>query len=86
MQVNISGAKFSSIVGIGENIRSLSKKNGKEYLMLNRGINSVCNIELTEVVKYIDFNSNDIQVYPTAQGRHDLRKAINKVSQLPEGE
>ncbi len=78
IKFNKSGAKFSSIVGIGEEIRKLSKETGKEYLMLNRGINAVTNINLQEIVKLIDFNSNDIQVYPPARGSVELKQAINQ--------
>lgn len=77
MQINVSGAKLSAIVGIGEKIKKLSAQNGKEYLFLNRGINSVCHIDLREVVKTIDFNSNDMQVYPPGKGRKSFRDAIN---------
>ena len=75
---NKSGAKFSSIVGIGETIRQLSAETGEEYLMLNRGVNAVTNIDLREVVKLIDFNANDIQVYPPASGSLELKNAINQ--------
>jgi aspartate aminotransferase len=78
MKIHVSGAKLSSIVGIGEKIKRLSAENGKEYLFLNRGINSVCNIDLSEVVKTIDFNSDAMQVYPTGKGRKTLREAINQ--------
>ncbi len=78
MKINISEAKLSSIVGIGEKIKRLSAENGKEYLYLNRGINSVCNINLSEVIKSIDFNSDEIQVYPPGNGRKPLREAINR--------
>lgn len=75
---NKSGAKFSAIVGIGEKIRNQSKKTGQEYLMLNRGVNAVTNIDLSKVVKQIDFNNNEIQVYPPARGSLELKKAINQ--------
>ncbi len=78
MIVKNSGARLSSIVGIGEKIKELSAKNGKEYLFLNRGINSVCNIDLREVVKSIDFNSDTLQTYPPGKGRKPLRDAINQ--------
>jgi len=74
---NKSGAKFSAIVGIGEKIKKLSQETGQEYLMLNRGINAVTNIDLSEVVKLIDFNSGEIQYYPPARGNIDLKNAIN---------
>ena len=56
MNIKRSGAKFSKIVGIGQKIKELNKKNGKEYLFLNRGVNAVCNIDLSEVIGNIDFN------------------------------
>jgi aspartate aminotransferase len=73
-----SGAKFSAIVGIGEKIKKLSKETGQEYLMLNRGINAVTNIDLSKVIKLIDFNSGEIQYYPPARGHIELKNAINK--------
>lgn len=75
--VNKSGATFSSIVGIGEKLKKLSEATKEEYLMLNRGVNAVCNIDLSEVIKLIDFNSNRIQVYPNNKGIEPLRDAIN---------
>lgn len=54
------------------------KETGQEYLLLNRGVNSVVNINLEEVVSQIDFNSNDIQVYPGSKGKITLREAINR--------
>ncbi|OFX53616.1 MAG: hypothetical protein A2046_14060 [Bacteroidetes bacterium GWA2_30_7] len=78
MNIEISGAKLSSIVKIGDKIKELSKSTGKQYLSLNRGVNSVCNIDLTEVVKNINFNSNELQVYPPSQGRPALQNAINQ--------
>ncbi|HBF89250.1 MAG TPA: hypothetical protein DDX39_11475 [Bacteroidales bacterium] len=77
MQVNQSGAKYSAIVGIGERIKKLSAETGEKYLLLNRGVNSVCNIDLSQVVKEIDFNSTKMQVYPSSQGLQELREAIN---------
>ena len=77
MKIHKTDAKLSKIVTIGEKLNDLSKTSGKEYLRLNRGINSVCNINLDKVVSEIDFNSNAIQVYPATRGRLDLREAIN---------
>lgn len=79
MNINRSGAKFSKIVSIGQKIKELSSKNGKEYLYLNRGVNAVCNIDLTRVIKQIDFNDDNIQVYPPIPGFSKLREAINDV-------
>lgn len=78
MEINISGATFSSIVGIGAKIKKMMEESGEEYLFLNRGINAVCSIDLTEVIKLIDFNSTRIQVYPPNKGVPELREAINQ--------
>lgn len=77
MKIKKSGATLSKIVQIGEKLKQLTAQTGEEYLPLNRGVNSVVNIDLTEVVKGIDFNSNDIQVYPPGPGFAALRDAIN---------
>jgi aspartate aminotransferase len=77
MKINKSGARFSAIVGIGEKLKQMSKETGKEYLYLNRGINAVCNIDLSRVIKNIDFNSDAIQVYPPNSGMAELKEAIN---------
>ncbi len=77
MVVNKSGAKFSSIVSIGEKLKKLSYESGQEYLYLNRGVNAVCNIDLQSVISKIDFNSNRIQTYPPNAGFLELREAIN---------
>ncbi|MCF8242081.1 MAG: pyridoxal phosphate-dependent aminotransferase [Melioribacteraceae bacterium] len=77
MRTKVSGATYSSIVGIGEQLKKKSLETGKEYLYLNRGVNAVVNIDLTEVIPLIDFNSNEIQVYPSNNGIESLRKAIN---------
>ena len=77
MQIRKSGAKYSAIVGIGEKIRKQSLETGEEYLLLNRGVNAVCHIELDSIIKDIDFNSKAMQVYPPSQGRQELRQAIN---------
>lgn len=79
MNINKSGAKYSSIVGIGEKLRKLSAETGKEYLFLNRGINQVVNIDLSEIIQKIDFNSNEIQYYPPNSGTIGLKNAINEV-------
>ena len=77
MEINKSGATYSKITAIGEKVRKLEKDSGKKYLYLNQGVNAVCNINLTEVVKLIDFNSRDIQVYPPMKGRPILKQALN---------
>jgi len=78
MQIRKSGAKYSAIVGIGERIRKQSVETEEEYLLLNRGVNAVCNVDIDPIVQNIDFNSNAMQVYPPAQGRQELREAINQ--------
>jgi len=76
--VKLSNTTQSSIVAMGTRLAKAMKETGNEYLMLNRGVNSVVNIELTEVIKTIDFNSTDIQVYPSTNGKMELLKAINQ--------
>ncbi|MDP2089634.1 MAG: pyridoxal phosphate-dependent aminotransferase [Flavobacteriaceae bacterium] len=78
MKIKKSGATFSSIVGIGAKIKKMMEDSGEEYLFLNRGINAVCSINLSEVVKLIDFNSTRIQVYPPNKGTPELREAIDQ--------
>ncbi len=78
IQFHKSNAKFSSIVKIGEDIRKISKETGKEFLLLNRGVTSVIPIDLSQVTPLIDFNSNEIQVYPPARGGAGLKAAINQ--------
>jgi aspartate/methionine/tyrosine aminotransferase len=78
MKIRKSGAKYSAIVGIGERIRKMSQETGQDFLLLNRGVNSVCNIDLNSIVEDLNFNSNEMQVYPPSQGRSELRKAINQ--------
>jgi len=78
VNINKSGAKFSAIVKIGEDLREESRKTGKEFLYLNRGINQVKNIDLSEIIPMIDFNSDALQYYPHSKGMLQLRKAINK--------
>jgi len=78
MKIKHSGAKYSAIVSIGEKLNELEKSSGEKYLRLNRGIPSVTNIDLSEVVKLIDFNSPSIKVYPNNSGIPELKSAINK--------
>jgi aspartate/methionine/tyrosine aminotransferase len=77
MKIKPSHTSNSSIVAMGLQLQKAMKESGKEYLMLNRGVNSVVNIKLESVIKQIDFNSNEIQVYPGTKGSTELRKAIN---------
>ncbi len=76
--VKLSNTTQSSIVAMGTRLTKAMKETGQEYLMLNRGVNSVVTIELSEVIKSIDFNSTDIQVYPATNGKMELLKAINQ--------
>jgi len=75
MEIKETGAKYSSIVGIGEKIKELEKTNGK-YLYLNRGLNQVVNIDLSQM--NIDLNTNQIQHYPPNSGFAFLKSAINR--------
>ncbi|HEV7231562.1 MAG TPA: pyridoxal phosphate-dependent aminotransferase [Bacteroidia bacterium] len=77
MNIQKSGATFSSIVGIGVKLKKLSEESGEEYLFLNRGVNAVCPIDLSDTIRHIDFNSPRIQVYPANKGTVELREAIN---------
>lgn len=78
MEIKKSGAALSKIVQIGDKLRQLTAQTGQEYLPLNRGVNSVVNIDLREVVAGIDFNANPLQVYPPGAGFPALRRAINE--------
>ena len=77
MKVNNSNTGMSAIVKAGDELRKLQAETGNEYLFLNRGVNAVCNIDLSEVIETIDFNSNNMQVYPGSRGKLELRNAIN---------
>lgn len=78
MKTKFSGAKYSAIVSIGEALSQLERDTGERYLRLNRGVPSVCNIDLTEVIPQIDFNAPNIQVYPANSGQYPLKKAIDQ--------
>jgi aspartate/methionine/tyrosine aminotransferase len=78
MKINVSKATFSSIVGIGQKVKKASKETGNAYLELNRGVNSVVGIDLTEVAKTIDFNSKELQLYAPNLGIDSLRHSIIK--------
>jgi aspartate/methionine/tyrosine aminotransferase len=78
MKINVSKATFSSIVGIGQKVKKTSKETGNTYLELNRGVNSVVGIDLTEVSKQIDFNSKELQLYAPNLGIDSLRQSIAK--------
>lgn len=77
MKVRNKGARYSSIVGIGEMIKELEAKTGIKYLPLNRGVNYVTHIDLTNIIPTIDFNSDRIQIYPPNSGIKDLKQSIN---------
>jgi len=78
MKIKPSKTTNSSIVAMGARLQKAMKDSGNEYLMLNRGVNSVVNIDLKPVISEIDFNSNEIQVYPGTKGSIEIRKAINE--------
>lgn len=78
IKVKSSNTQRSAIVKMGMKLADAIETTGKEYLLLNRGVNSVENINLSKVVQNIDFNSNDIQVYPGSNGKLPLRNAINR--------
>lgn len=77
MEVILSGTEQCAIVEIGDLVRRLTQETGQEYLALNRGINAVVNIDLRDVVKQIDFNSPEVQIYPPTTGFPALKDAIN---------
>lgn len=78
MIVKNTGAKYSSIVSIGEKIKELEETTGDEYLKLNRGINMVVDMDLNDLIfKHIDFNDKKLQIYPPNNGFKELRHAIN---------
>lgn len=78
MKINISNATFSSIVGIGEKIAKIEKQTGRKFLKLNRGVNMVAPIDLSEITKFIDFNSPEFQLYAANTGQTSLKQAIIK--------
>ncbi|OYT11153.1 MAG: hypothetical protein B6I18_05365 [Bacteroidetes bacterium 4572_112] len=78
MKTNHSGAKYSAIVGISEKLAKLERETDAKFLKLNRGIPVVTNIDLSEIIPLIDFNSPQIQIYPPNSGQVALKEAINK--------
>lgn len=76
MKINTSNATFSSIVGIGQKVKAASIKSGEKYLELNRGVNSVVDIDLEPIMKSINPNSKEFQVYSPNLGIESLRKSI----------
>ena len=77
MKLKKTKISFPAIHEMGRKISQLSQSTGKEYLFLHRGINSVVNIDIDSIVKGINFNACEMQVYPPVIGREPLRKAIN---------
>lgn len=78
MKINKSGVSFSSIVGIGEKISKLKIETKEEWLELNRGVNSVTNIDISEIYKNINFNSKEYQLYAPNTGLKSLKENINR--------
>jgi aspartate aminotransferase len=78
MKINVSKATFSSIVGIGQKVKKAAKETGNSYLELNRGVNSVVGIDLTDISKLMDFNSKELQLYAPNLGIDSLRNSIAK--------
>jgi aspartate aminotransferase len=76
MKINPSKVTFSSIVGIGQKVTKAEKETGEEYLHLNRGVNAVTNINLSGVIKNIDPNTKEYQVYAPNLGMETLRRSI----------
>jgi aspartate/methionine/tyrosine aminotransferase len=75
MEINKSGADFSSIVSIGLDIKKMKNETGLDYLELNRGINNVTKINLD----WVDLNYRDISIqhYAPNDGVLSLKKAID---------
>lgn len=78
MKINLSKATFSSIVGIGQKVARAEKETGQRYLPLNRGVNAVCQIDLSKIIPMIDYQSKDFQVYAPNLGVESLRRSILK--------
>lgn len=76
MKINVSKATFSSIVGIGQKVKKASKESGEQYLELNRGVNSVIEIDLSKIIRLIEPNSKEFQVYAPNLGMESLRREI----------
>lgn len=74
MKVKQSGAKFSSIVKIGQELP-------RDFLPLHRGVNNVCTLDIQKVIdgEWIHFNEKYMQNYPPNSGSETLRKQINRV-------
>ncbi len=77
MQIKKTNTQISRILKIGQKARRLQLEENTPYLMLHRGVNAVVNIDINTIARSIDFNSNDIQVYPATAGKEKLRCAIS---------
>jgi aspartate/methionine/tyrosine aminotransferase len=75
MEINKSGADFSSIVSIGLDIKKLKNDTGLDYLELNRGINNVTTINLDWVD--LNYRKIGIQHYAPNDGVISLKEAID---------
>ncbi len=78
MKISKCGAKYSSIISIGEKIKSIENKNNKKFLSLNRGVNAVVNIDINSIIGDIDFNTSQMQIYAPVTGIPELKESINK--------
>ena len=78
MKINKS-VTYSSIVGIGEKIKKVEKETGVKFLTTQRGIPDVCNIDLSNIINKIDFNSKEAQQYTPNLGILSFRKNIGKL-------
>ncbi len=77
MNVKLSGAKYSAIVAIGEEIKKLEKETGRKYLSLNRGVNAVVKINLNSIAQKLDYQTSEMQIYAPTTGMPLLKEAIN---------
>lgn len=76
MKVNLSKATFSSIVGIGQKVKKAAEESGEDYLELNRGVNSVVNIDLSNIK--LNFNDKEMQLYAPNKGIGKLKETISQ--------
>jgi aspartate/methionine/tyrosine aminotransferase len=77
MKVIETSTEVSRILTVGQRARQLELEKSTPFLMLHRGVNAVVNIDINEIAKSLDFNSDDIQVYPGTAGKEKLRNAIS---------
>jgi len=84
MNINISPAKYSSIVEIGETVSKLEKSTGVSYLKLHRGVMDIDTIKLNDIIKSIDFDTKKIQQYGNNDGDPDLIRTIKSKFGLSE--